>query len=191
MNQNLNISKWTRHWAETRGLSCTCYPVTDSSNSRAKEAIPKISEIFHLFIAEKQTHGRGQGENIWLDSCFMASWLWRKNMLSKKLLFRSEDFASDLLYALKTGWPSLDFKMKNPNDIFLKDKKIAGILLEIIEQPPQQDVILGLGINVFSHPMSVKAGHLKEQLTTLSPLEWHYFLDVLHSSWNQRIRTTS
>ena len=191
-NQHLDISKWTGDWAEAKGLPYTYYPLTDSSSSRAKDYFSTMSEDFHLFIAKKQTRGRGQNQNIWLDSCLMSSWLWKKTLsFPQQNLFHTKDFVGDLLQSITTLWPSLEVEFKSPNDILLKGKKVAGLLLEMIEQPPLQATILGLGMNVVSHPANVNAGHLREHLSTLSSEEWTDFLDVLYSTWAQRIQNTN
>lgn len=188
----LDISKWTRDWAEAKGLPYTYYPLTDSSSSRAKDYFPTMSEDFHLFIAKKQTRGRGQNKNIWLDSCLMTSWLWKKTLpFPGKNLFHTKDFVGDLLQSITTLWPSLEVEFKSPNDILLKGKKVAGLLLEMIEQPPLQATILGLGMNVVSHPANVNAGHLRDHLSTLSSEEWIDFLNVLYSAWAKRIQRVS
>ena len=186
-----DISKWTYDWAKKQSLSSTYYPITDSSNARAKECVSSNwPETFHFFIAGRQTSGRGQKGNIWFNSNLMVSWLWKIPTSSRQdtppLV---SDFVSDLLHALIACWPHLPVKSSKTNDIFLNKAKIAGLLLEIIEQSPQQFVILGLGMNVFSHPENVNAGHLTEYLKLLSIEEWQYFLDILHSTWTCRVNS--
>jgi BirA family biotin operon repressor/biotin-[acetyl-CoA-carboxylase] ligase len=45
---------------------------------------------------------------------------------------------------------NLNFKVKWPNDIFLNDKKVGGILLEQIEISKKRELlILGIGLNLF------------------------------------------
>ena len=183
-----DISKWTGYWAKNRSLSSTYYPITDSSNARARECVSSTwPETFHFFIAGRQTSGRGQKGNIWFHSDLMASWLWKKPVSKGKEPPLVADFASDLLHALIACWPDLPAKSSKTNDIFLDKTKVAGLLLEIIEQSPQQFIILGLGMNVFSHPAGINAGHLTEHLKSLSLKEWYCFLDCLHSLWSQRM----
>ena len=154
LEMSKDISKWTFHWAKARKLACTYYSLTDSSNSRAKEHISNSSEAFHFFIASRQTAGKGQKGNVWLNSDFMATWLWKRETSVKKLPLPL-DFISGLLYAVTSFWPGLPAKSSKTNDLFISEKKVAGLLLEVIEQPPRQALILGLGMNVFSHPSRV------------------------------------
>lgn len=181
---------WTARWARANSLDFRYFPITDSSHLQAKKVAFEFTETsFQLFIAEKQTAGRGQNEKIWLNSDLMATWLWRKTKsLTQAPLLSVSDLASDLLNAMLSCWPDLPGTVKKTNDIFLKDKKCAGLLLEIIEQGHSQATLIGIGMNVFSHPEGVNAGHLCEHLKNLSEKEWHVFLSRLNSAWNQRIQ---
>ena len=185
-----NISQWSRDWAEARGIPYTYSPVTDSTSLLARRSLSTLSEPFHLFITGRQTNGRGQNTNIWLESDLMASWLWKKTKPFKQKNF-PPDFTSDLLNSMTSLWKCLPFKRSKTNDIFLKDKKIAGLLLEILEQNHQQALILGLGVNVFSHPPHINAGHLTEYLNPLTIEEWHEFLNLLHSAWSDKVNSFS
>ena len=42
---------------------------------------------------------------------------------------------------------------KKPNDLLIKEKKICGILQEIINKQNQKFLILGIGINLIKNPM--------------------------------------
>ena len=87
----------------------------------------------------------------------------------------SWDFARDLLSAAKAAWPCILWRAKPPNDLYIKDKKIAGILPEILDQGAGRALILGLGLNVFSHPAGIpNAGHLQgyeKSLAGVSPAD--------------------
>ena len=184
-----NISHWSRDWAKVKGIPFTHSSVTDSTNSLARRSIPTLPGTFHFFIAERQTKGRGQNTNIWLESNFMASYLWKKpKPLTQKKDF-PPDFTSDLLHCMASTWKHLPLKRSKTNDIFLKDKKIAGLLLEILEQNHQWVFIVGVGINVFSHPPHIHAGHLTEHLDSLPIKDWHNFLNILHFTWNNKVNS--
>jgi len=52
-------------------------------------------------------------------------------------------------------FPKLKFKLKWPNDIFLKEKKIGGILIETsILRNKIEYLVIGFGLNVISEPLS-------------------------------------
>jgi BirA family biotin operon repressor/biotin-[acetyl-CoA-carboxylase] ligase len=55
------------------------------------------------------------------------------------------------------------FYIKPPNDLYLGKKKVAGLLIEVVSQgPDHHQVIIGLGLNLFSHPHIHQSGSLKD-----------------------------
>ena len=62
--------------------------------------------------------------------------------------------------ALHSLLPTLPLTLKWPNDILIDTKKVGGILIEI----EGQDVVIGMGINIDSHPAD--AAHLNEYFYT-------------------------
>ncbi|MCL5674505.1 MAG: biotin--[acetyl-CoA-carboxylase] ligase [Candidatus Omnitrophica bacterium] len=93
--------------------------------------------------AETQTSGRGRLENKWIspEGGLWCSIVWAESSpeILNYLFFLVASCACEVLnlYGVKT-------KIKLPNDIYYKDKKIGGILIE----KKGGFVILGLGINV-------------------------------------------
>ena len=123
----------------------------------------------------------------------MASWLWDSGTGPLPRPRLSEEFALDLLAAAQTAWPGasrsgIPWRMKPPNDLYIGGKKIAGLLLEILDQGEDKALILGLGFNALRHPPAVsEAGHLEEYTKRVSRKKWEAFLDHLHSLWTKRI----
>ena len=65
-------------------------------------------------------------------------------------------FSLTLLSLLKKKFPKKQFKIKWPNDIYLEEKKLAGILIETnIQKNKIRNLIIGLGINFVSSPMNL------------------------------------
>ena len=81
-------------------------------------------------------------------------------MIDKK--FNVKDFgriniivAVSIIKVLFKIFPKLNFKLKWPNDIFLKKKKISGILIETsILSNKIEYLVIGFGLNVISEPLS-------------------------------------
>ena len=137
-----------------------------------------------LFLVNHQSKGRGSQGREWKNSDLMLSFLWHKENCQIKVE-TCENFAQDVQEALQTAWLDLNIRFKAPNDLYLKDKKLAGLLLEVLSQGSMRAFILGLGLNVFSAPEGF-ASCLKDQVESLSQTKWEIFLSNLISSWSKR-----
>ena len=208
------ISVWTKNWLTNQNIAFHFEENTKSASKTARQkAFSGLPSPF-VFLAGRQSQGCGQGNRVWQDSDLMISVLWDlyepeeslcagKAENSKKLKRDkprqnriigpsvSEDFACDLYQALKQVWPFLNLSVKPPNDVCLRKKKIAGILLESLNQGSKKALIAGLGLNVFSCPKDLKtAGSLTEQVKNVDELKWGSFLSSLFVLWNQRVFVT-
>ena len=179
------ISLWTKNWLEKKEIPFCFLEKTKSSNDLAKEqAFKNLSSPF-VFLVAGQTQGRGREDKVWKNSDLMLSFLWEKN-LKEINIGSSEDFAVDLHKALKAVWPSLPLKVKTPNDLYLGDKKLAGILLEVLNQGSKNALVVGLGLNVLSCPGNLESSCLAEHTRNISFKSWELFLESVFSLWNQR-----
>jgi len=127
------------------------FPLIGSTNAYAKELAKQGGKEGTMVITEKQTKGQGRMGRQWYSPSY-------KNLLFS-IIFRppfSIDRVSSLnmLTALAlvdaihnmTGLKTL---IKWPNDIYLKDKKIAGILTEFSADKKRVEyALVGIGLNV-------------------------------------------
>jgi BirA family biotin operon repressor/biotin-[acetyl-CoA-carboxylase] ligase len=123
-----------------------------STNSYLAEELGK-KELPSGFIlyTEIQTNGRGQGSNSWESEPYknlIFSVLFRPtNLLARSIFTISEMVSLCVKYTLDKYIP--DVSVKWPNDIYYKDKKIAGILIENSLVYTMIDYsIIGIGINI-------------------------------------------
>ncbi len=181
------ISNWTKHWLIKKEIPFYFSETVESSNDWAKnQAFKNINEPA-VFLVEHQTKGQGRENRRWEDSDLMISLLW-ENHLKKITLSSCLGFTSDLSKALKKVWPQLILSVKSPNDLYLNQRKTAGLLLEIIKQGPQTALIIGLGLNVFSSPNHLKASCISEQIKDINTTDWESFLNYLFALWSKRAR---
>jgi len=124
---------------------------TDSTNARAKELAAQGAPEGTLVVSETQTKGRGRKGRIWFspsEAGIYASLILRPNMPpneAPRITFVTAVSAAETLMALT----SLEVAIKWPNDILVKNKKIAGILTEISAEMDVIDyMVVGLGMNV-------------------------------------------
>ncbi|MCE9501010.1 MAG: biotin--[acetyl-CoA-carboxylase] ligase [Leptospira sp.] len=105
-------------------------------------------------LSDKQTSGKGRGENKWID---LGE---EKIIFSGKVNFHKKTFPSSLLSlfcgsavlrAIHSVNPEYEkaVKLKWPNDIFKSDKKIAGILIEGEERGDEFVAYIGIGLNIY------------------------------------------
>lgn len=118
----------------------------DSTNNYMKENIEKFNN-YDIVSAKNQTLGRGRRGNTWLSSQGMALFTF---LLKPEIKLDMKDYIKLPLIAGISTLKALlsieenDYKFKWTNDIFLKDKKLCGILIEKVED----NFIVGIGINV-------------------------------------------
>ena len=105
-----------------------------------------------VIMAEYQHAGRGQRESIWLTEP-------QKNLtfsvfLQPLFISPSNTFYLNILVSLAINkalskYVKADLTIKWPNDIYFKDKKLGGILIEnAIMGSKLKHTIIGIGINV-------------------------------------------
>jgi BirA family transcriptional regulator, biotin operon repressor / biotin---[acetyl-CoA-carboxylase] ligase len=126
------------------------YATIDSTNRFLKE-LPSSSSV-EICCAEKQTHGRGRfgrhwvspfGENIYCSS------RWELNCCLSRLSGLSLVVGLAILASLQDSNIRQDIRIKWPNDVLWGNKKLCGILSEVIaETNGYSQVIIGIGINV-------------------------------------------
>ena len=120
-----------------------------------------------VVYAENQTKGRGQRNNLWISedskSLCLSVLFYPKIDLSHQFTFNK-----CIALALVSSLNVLGVKsfIKWPNDIFVNDKKIAGVLIEnSIREKKLQKSIVGIGINANNNCSEIEsATSLKEVL---------------------------
>lgn len=124
--------------------------VTDSTNNRALEAIPSEKDKT-VWAAEFQTAGRGQRGNKW--SSDEAKNLMFSILLKPDFIFAKDQFIVSVIVTL--GIESylkakgVHSRIKWPNDIYVQDRKICGILIEHgISGEMLSSSVCGIGLNI-------------------------------------------
>ena len=78
-------------------------------------------------------------------------------MVSPKRLGQINIWFINILYEiLKKIYPTLDLKIKWPNDLYLNDSKLGGVLMETsIKNNTSSYILIGVGINLISSPKNL------------------------------------
>ena len=119
---------------------------TDSTNSYLKNSY-KLLNNFTFVSTDYQSAGKGRNDRIWFSNPgenLMFSLLIKDENLLKKFSSLSIISAAIIAELIET-LGIIDVSIKWPNDVFIKDKKVCGILLEgqILEY-----LVIGAGLNV-------------------------------------------
>lgn len=117
----------------------------DSTNRRAKELAAAGSPSGTVVTAAEQTAGRGRGERRWsapAGAALLYSAILRPLDLDHLLLPLAVPLA---VCAACESVAEVECRVKWPNDVWIDERKLAGVLIEA--RPPEWAVI-GIGINL-------------------------------------------
>jgi BirA family biotin operon repressor/biotin-[acetyl-CoA-carboxylase] ligase len=149
----------------------------DSTNITAKELALAGAEEGTIVIAKTQTHGRGRFNRIWQspEGGVYLSMILRPTVSPEKTSLLP--FVAALAVATTIESYKVHVTVKWPNDVRVKKKKIAGILLESEVNGQKVDyVVIGIGIN-----LNVNLTHLSTNLqsrTTSLISELNHHIDM-------------
>ncbi|TWU22064.1 Bifunctional ligase/repressor BirA [Novipirellula galeiformis] len=132
---------------------------TASTNSDAlgdlQRANVSLEQLPRLYIADRQTAGRGRQGNTWLSSedsltfsltiAFDLLAVDRRGLLSLAAGLATAR-AIEFLFAPVSAF------LKWPNDVYLANGKVAGVLIET-NQAMADRVVVGIGVNINEQPI--------------------------------------
>ncbi|MGN8278706.1 bifunctional biotin--[acetyl-CoA-carboxylase] ligase/biotin operon repressor BirA [Pseudomonas sp. SMN5] len=127
------------------------FDVIDSTNAEALRSIERGVEAPFLILAERQVAGRGRRGRKWVspfaDNLYYSLVL-RIDGGMRQLEGLSLVVGLAVMHTLR-DMGVVEAGLKWPNDVLVGEKKIAGILLELVGDPADVcHVVLGIGINV-------------------------------------------
>jgi len=129
---------------------------TTSTNLLLKEMVESnkkngvILPDFFGVVADYQTAGRGQGKKMWQSNKgenLLVSFYFQPQIAPSQQIYFNYFFALTVRKVISKY--ANEVKIKKPNDIWVGDKKIAGILIEhFIQGDKLNYTIAGVGINI-------------------------------------------
>ena len=172
---------------ENTNLTIRYKPETKSTQTDAKEGIEAGNKGNTLYLSTCQTAGRGRFQRPYYSpsqgGIYMSLHI-QPNLPYEKLPSYTLLVAAAVYKAIK-NLTMIEVDIKWVNDIYFKNKKIAGILTEAmtsVETGLVTDVIIGLGINFsiedFPEDLKEKAGSLFNPLAPISRNE------LISEIWN-------
>lgn len=123
-----------------------------------------------LIIAEEQQRGRGQFQRPWFSPAGTGVWmsLLLRLAIKPEMIPELSHFAVVALYdaILKTGISVANLKIKEPNDLLIGKKKVAGVLVET-RIGSSSFAVVGIGLNVLQQENDFPL-ELREKVTSLA-----------------------
>ncbi len=160
-------------------LNIIRYDITDSTNLRAREYVEVDGALPAVFIAKEQTVGRGrQGKSFYSPKntglYFSLALEWKETFKNISLTTA----VSVALYRTLKNFTSKALTIKWVNDILADNKKVAGILCEMVsdkENGSPKAVIIGIGVNLstkdFPEELKSVATYLSDEAIDCSLIE--------------------
>ena len=156
------------------------HAVLDSTNDLARQYAEEAAAVGSenpgsrlplLIIADRQTAGRGRGTNRWWTG---------EGSLAFSLLLPADMFPGDLAHPPLVGLaaavaiveavepliPVQSVSIHWPNDVYVGDRKLAGILVEVLSDRRH---VIGIGLNT-NNSTSAAPVELRQKVVTLRDL---------------------
>ena len=127
-------------------------PSCHSTNEIAANMLVQGLDEGSIIITDSQTSGKGQRGNSWESDPYLNltfSLVLKPGFLALKNQFRLTQVISVSLASIIQSLVSKRVKIKWPNDIYVGNKKIAGILIQNnVKGKELEHSIIGIGLNV-------------------------------------------
>ncbi len=127
------------------------YRVTDSTNTRARELAEAGAPGGTVVTAAEQTEGRGRQGRVWTapdGKALLYSAILR--LLDERHLLLPLSVPLAVCATAEQLVPGTECKVKWPNDVWVEERKLAGILIEA--KPQDGWAVIGVGLNLAIEP---------------------------------------
>jgi BirA family transcriptional regulator, biotin operon repressor / biotin---[acetyl-CoA-carboxylase] ligase len=128
-----------------------------STNDKSIKLIQKYKHTSGLVVSEIQTKGKGTMGKKWISkkgNIFITIFFkvdFTKYNIKNFLIINAK-----IIKKVLKSYTKKSIMIKKPNDLLIENKKICGILQEVIEYNNDKFLITGIGINTFIAPCNKK-----------------------------------
>ncbi len=143
------------------------FSTVNSTMDEALSFVKKGLEHPFLIIADEQKLGKGRGKNDWSSpkGGFYGTYVLplEKQATEKQILFMhyAASIAVQQVLEKETG---LEIKTKWPNDIYFRNKKLGGIIIEYLSRD-KLFLLIGIGVNLFSNIDDIAEEYRSKSIT--------------------------
>lgn len=156
--------------AETMEFKIIHLPVIDSTNQHALRLINSGAEDGNFIVwADEQNKGRGHHDNSWISEAgknlTVSLVIQPAHILPSQQFILTQTVSLALRNLISNFVQDNNIKIKWPNDLYVGDKKLAGILIQnILKGNVLEYSVIGVGLNLnqvnfpeeLSNPVSLK-----------------------------------
>ena len=134
------------------GTTLAWYESIDSTNEEARRRVQTGERGPLWIVAERQTQGRGRQGRGWSTASgnLAATYLFEPGLRPERMALLS--FVAALAVQGLVSEYVPDVRLKWPNDVLVRRRKVAGILLESL---PSSCLAIGIGVNLAAHPQDL------------------------------------
>ena len=126
-----------------------------STNDQAIKIIRSKKNKQGIIISNSQTNGKGTMGKKWISrkgNFFVSIFFELKKTLPD---FKEFSLINPLIIKkILNEYSTFKIKIKWPNDLLIRSKKVCGILQELIQFEKRNFLIIGIGINTLYRPIS-------------------------------------
>jgi BirA family biotin operon repressor/biotin-[acetyl-CoA-carboxylase] ligase len=168
------------------GTRVVVLPTTTSTNDIVWEMAQAGAPEGLVVFTEEQTAGRGQRGNRWESAPRKGLWfslLLRPNLAPVDSAHLTNWIVQRIAETIRNYF-SISAMVKPPNDVYIENRKIAGVLAELRAQPGQPHLaVVGIGVNT-NHQATDFSAQLRESvismaMATRQPIDRQAFAIVL------------
>ena len=127
-----------------------------STNDKAIKLIQKHGYTSGLIVSDLQTKGRGTMGKKWISkkgNIFIS--IFFKINFNKLKIKNFLIINAKLIQHVLENYTKKIIIIKKPNDLLIENKKICGILQEVVECSNEKFLIVGIGINTVIAPNNI------------------------------------
>ena len=134
-------------------LNLIKFRTVKSTNNVAIKIIRSKKSNAGIIVSDNQTKGRGTMGKEWvsLNGNLFTSIFFEL----KKNMPKPDEFSLInplIIKKVLNEYSTFDIKIKWPNDLLIKSRKVCGILQETITYSKKKFIIIGIGVNIKKNP---------------------------------------
>jgi len=157
----------------TVGAPLVVMATTESTNADARRAVGEDAPHGAVFVADAQRAGRGRGGNRWHSppgSNIYLSLVLRMRCGAEVVPPFALALGVAVARVADEALGRARARIKWPNDVYVDDKKIAGILVEALTRDGAPPVLVaGVGLNVLAQDFPPELAHTATSLECAGP----------------------